>query len=46
MARFSGKVVIVTGAASGIGEGAARRFAAEDRAAWSRASKSTPVNTR
>ncbi len=29
MARFTGKVVIVTGAASGIGEGAARRFAAE-----------------
>ncbi|MFS0771145.1 SDR family NAD(P)-dependent oxidoreductase [Sphingomonas sp. 1P08PE] len=29
MARFDDKVVIVTGAASGIGEGAARRFAAE-----------------
>jgi len=29
MARFSDKVVIVTGAASGIGEGAARRFAGE-----------------
>lgn len=29
MARFTNKVVIVTGAASGIGEGAARRFAAE-----------------
>ncbi|WP_062111216.1 SDR family NAD(P)-dependent oxidoreductase [Aureimonas sp. AU40] len=29
MARFSDKVVIVTGAASGIGEGAARRFASE-----------------
>lgn len=29
MARFTDKVVIVTGAASGIGEGAARRFAAE-----------------
>jgi len=28
-ARFAGKVVVVTGAASGIGEGAARRFAAE-----------------
>ncbi|MCP3735760.1 SDR family oxidoreductase [Sphingomonas sp. RP10(2022)] len=27
--RFAGKVVLVTGAASGIGEGAARRFAAE-----------------
>ncbi|HIV77719.1 MAG TPA: SDR family oxidoreductase [Candidatus Sphingomonas excrementigallinarum] len=27
MARFQGKIVIVTGAASGIGEGAARRFA-------------------
>ncbi len=29
MARFQGKIVIVTGAASGIGEGAARRFAQE-----------------
>ena len=29
MARFTDKVVIITGAASGIGEGAARRFAAE-----------------
>lgn len=29
MARFAGRIVIVTGAASGIGEGAARRFAAE-----------------
>ncbi|WP_168990608.1 SDR family NAD(P)-dependent oxidoreductase [Aureimonas flava] len=29
MARFTDKVVVVTGAASGIGEGAARRFAAE-----------------
>lgn len=29
MARFSNKVVIITGAASGIGEGAARLFAAE-----------------
>lgn len=29
MARFGDKVVVVTGAASGIGEGAARRFAAE-----------------
>lgn len=29
MERFTDKVVIVTGAASGIGEGAARRFAAE-----------------
>ena len=27
--RFTGKVVVITGAASGIGEGAARRFAAE-----------------
>lgn len=27
--RFAGKVVVITGAASGIGEGAARRFAAE-----------------
>jgi meso-butanediol dehydrogenase/(S,S)-butanediol dehydrogenase/diacetyl reductase len=29
MARFDGKVVIITGAASGIGEGAAIRFSAE-----------------
>ena len=29
MARFSDKVVVITGAASGIGEGAARRFAEE-----------------
>ena len=29
MARFTNKVVVITGAASGIGEGAARRFAAE-----------------
>ncbi len=29
MARFADKVVIITGAASGIGEGAARRFAEE-----------------
>ncbi len=29
MGRFSEKVVVITGAASGIGEGAARRFAAE-----------------
>jgi meso-butanediol dehydrogenase/(S,S)-butanediol dehydrogenase/diacetyl reductase len=27
--RFDGKIIVVTGAASGIGEGAARRFAAE-----------------
>ncbi len=32
MLRFDGKVVIVTGAASGIGESAARRFAAEGAA--------------
>jgi meso-butanediol dehydrogenase/(S,S)-butanediol dehydrogenase/diacetyl reductase len=32
MARFDGKVVIVTGAGSGIGEGAARRFSAEGAA--------------
>lgn len=32
MPRFDGKVVIVTGAASGIGESAARRFAAEGAA--------------
>ena len=29
MARFENKIVVITGAASGIGEGAARRFAAE-----------------
>lgn len=29
MARFSEKVIVITGAASGIGEGAARRFAQE-----------------
>ncbi len=29
MARFSDKVIVITGAASGIGEGAARRFAEE-----------------
>lgn len=29
MPRFSDKVVVITGAASGIGEGAARRFAEE-----------------
>jgi meso-butanediol dehydrogenase / (S,S)-butanediol dehydrogenase / diacetyl reductase len=28
--RFHGKVVIVTGAASGIGEATARRFVSED----------------
>ena len=27
--RFDGKIIVITGAASGIGEGAARRFAAE-----------------
>jgi len=32
MARFSDKIVVITGAASGIGEGAARRFAAEGAA--------------
>ncbi|WP_348769870.1 SDR family NAD(P)-dependent oxidoreductase [Sphingomonas sp. PAMC26645] len=31
MARFADKVVVITGAASGIGEGAARRFAEEGR---------------
>lgn len=29
MARFTGKIIVITGAASGIGEGAARRFAEE-----------------
>ena len=29
MARFADKVVVITGAASGIGEGAARRFVEE-----------------
>jgi len=35
MSRFSNKVVLVTGAASGIGESAARRFGEEGQASCS-----------